>query len=62
MKIKTQQKYKELLKLHHSFMECDFIEEISIIYTISKDNYMERVRDVYEELILQQRERVESEE
>ena len=62
MKIKTQQKYKELLKLHYSFKDCDFIEENYITYTISKDNYMEKVRDVYEELILQQTEKIESEE
>ena len=53
MKIKSQQKYKELLIAHYGFKECDFYEEDNVIYTTSKDNYMEKVRDVYENLLIE---------
>ena len=37
-KVKTQQKYKQLLITHYGFRPCDFFEEDSKIYCSSKDN------------------------
>lgn len=54
-----QQKAKENLIVHHQYKECDFYSEDGIIYTIIKDNYMERVRDVWEELELTRKEEYE---
>lgn len=56
MKQSAQQKAKKNLINIHSFKECDFYEENNIIYTISKDNYMEKCSDVWEELELQRKE------
>ncbi len=57
MKQIPQQKIKDKLKAYYTFKECDFYSEDGIIYTISKDNYMERVRDVWEDLELQRKDK-----
>ena len=53
MKIKPQEKYKQLLINHYQFKEIDFFELDGIIYLNSKDNVGETARDVYEELVMQ---------
>ncbi len=51
-----QQKAKENLISHHRLKQCDFYEENGVIYTIIKDSYIEKVIDVWEEILLTQKE------
>lgn len=54
-----QQKAKENLIIHHEYKECDFYSEDGVIYTIVKDNYMEKCLDVWQELELTRKESYE---
>lgn len=62
MKQTKQQKAKNNLKAFYDFKEIDFTEQDGVIYTISKDNYMEKCFDVYEELEMQRKEGYEASE
>lgn len=60
MKTNKQIKAKRHLINLHNFKECDFMELDGIIYAISKDNCMERVNDIWENLELERKERYET--
>jgi hypothetical protein len=54
--MKKQLKAKENLIKFHEFKNCDFYLEENIVYTISKDDYMEKCLDVWEERELTRKE------
>ena len=50
-KVKTQEKYKQLLITHYGFKEVDFYKDEETIYCCSKDNVGLTPRDIYEEFV-----------
>ena len=59
--MKPQKRYKQLLINHYKFKECDFYEEGETIKLNCKDNVGETVRDVYENIMLELKEKYEYE-